>query len=162
MVVATYESGRRRRGAALVESAMVLSLVCMFIFGLVIGGMGIFYYQSVSLLAREAARYASVHGTNYQTDTGNGSVSSVDIYNAAIVPMASGLDLSKLTYSITYNGASSGAWDSNTHLVQYVSGGSGGTPKTATVSVTVNYNWTAALYFGTVNLSSTSTMPMMY
>jgi Flp pilus assembly protein TadG len=144
-----------------VETAIILSLLCLFMFGVVIGGMGVFYYQSVSLLAREAARYASVHGTNYQTDTGNGSVTSANIYNAAIVPMATGLNLGNVTYSITYNGASSGSWDSSVHLVQYV-GGAGGAPKTATVSVTVTYQWTAAMYFGTINLNSTSTMPMMY
>ena len=58
----------------------------------------------------EAARYASVHGTNYQKDTGNGAVTKVNIYNAAIVPQASGLDLSQLTYTINYNAPAAADW----------------------------------------------------
>ena len=152
-----------RIGATAVEMAIVLPLLFMLTFGLVVGGIGIFRYQAVASLAREAARYASVHGTNYQLDTASGAVTKVNIYDAAIVPQASGLDLTQLTYSIFYNGATSGVdWDSATHAPQYVSTTSGGTPKTASVTVTVNYSWAAPLYFGTITLTSTSEMPMSY
>jgi Flp pilus assembly protein TadG len=151
-----------RTGATAVEMAIVLPVLFLLTFGLVIGGIGIFRYQAVASLAREAARYASVHGTNYQLDTGAGAVSKANIYTAAIVPQASGLDLSQLTYTINYNAPSAVDWDSATHAPQYVSSTSGGTPKTATVSVTINYNWAAPLYFGTITLTSTSVMPMSY
>jgi hypothetical protein len=89
----------------------------------------------------------------------------VDIYNATIAKQSAGLDLSQLTYSILYTGASGVAvdWDSATHSPQYVSTTSGlSTNKTATVTVTVNYHWAALLFFGTVTLTSTSVMPMSY
>jgi Flp pilus assembly protein TadG len=151
-----------RTGATAVEMAIVLPVLFMLTFGLVIGGVGIFRYQAVASLAREAARYASVHGTNYQSDTGSGAVTKVNIYNAAIVPQASGLDLSQMTYTINYKAPSAVDWDSATHAPLYVSSTTGGTPKTATVTVTVNYSWAALLYFGTITLTSTSEMPMCY
>ena len=154
----------KRHGAALVESALVLPVVFLFTFGMIIGGMGVFRYQAMSSLAREAARYASVHGTSYQTDTGSAAVTKANIYNAAIVPQSAGLDLSQLTYTISYTGPSGKQdWDAAAHAPVYASTTGGiNTNKTATVTVTVNYHWVSLKYFGTVNLSSTSVMPMSY
>jgi Flp pilus assembly protein TadG len=153
-----------RSGAALVETALVLPLLFLFIFGLIIGGVGMNYFQTVSNLAREAARYASVHGTGYQSDPpGYSAVTKANIYSAAIAPKLVGLDPSNLTYAIYYTGASGQTdWDSALHQPQYVNSTTGGTPKTAVVSVTVTYQWSALLYFGKINLSSTAEMPMSH
>jgi hypothetical protein len=162
MVRPNKQKKKRLGAGTAVEMAIVMPALAMFVLGMAIGGMGIFRYQALSLLAREAARYATVHGTGYENDTGNPPVTKTDIYSAAVVPMSSGLDLSQVTYSIIYNGASSADWDSVVHAPQFVSGTSGGTPRTATVTVMVNFNWAAPMYFGTINLSSTSVMPMSY
>jgi hypothetical protein len=142
--------------------------------------MGVYRYQAVASLAREAARYASVHGTNYQSDppagskSNNARVTKANIYNATIAQESAGLDLSQLTYTITYDTydyskspptKNSVDWDSGsaTHAPTYVSTVNGvSTNKTATVTVTVNYNWQALLFFGTITLTSTSVMPMSY
>lgn len=54
----------RRRppvGQALVETALVLPMFLMILFGIIGLGLGIFYHQQVTNAAREAARWAAVH-----------------------------------------------------------------------------------------------------
>jgi Flp pilus assembly protein TadG len=157
-------STTKRAGAALVESALVLPVLFLLTFGLIMGGMGIYRFQAMSSLAREAARYASVHGTNYQTDTSSAAVTKANIYNAAIVPQSAGLDLSQLTYTIYYTGsAGQQDWDAATHSPVYVKTTGGvNSNKTATVTVTLSYQWSSLLYFPTITLTSTSVMPMSY
>ena len=43
---------------------MVMLMICI-----IIGGMGVFRYQQVAGLAREAARYACVHGSEWDKAT---------------------------------------------------------------------------------------------
>lgn len=49
------------RGQALVETALVLPLFLMILFGIIILGMGVFYQQQLTNAAREGARYAAIH-----------------------------------------------------------------------------------------------------
>lgn len=56
-------------GQTLVETALVLPLFLMVIFGIIILGMGVFYQQQVANAAREAARYASTHSATAQCPT---------------------------------------------------------------------------------------------
>lgn len=56
----------RSRGQTLVETALVLPLFLMVIFGIIIIGIGVFYQQQITNAAREAARYASVHSATAQ------------------------------------------------------------------------------------------------
>ncbi len=49
------------RGQTLVETALVLPLFLMVIFGIVILGIGVFNQQQLTNAAREAARYAAIH-----------------------------------------------------------------------------------------------------
>src|SRR5919202_7155603 len=92
-----------RTGATTVETAMVCSVTFLLVFGLLIGGLGVFRYQELASLARRAARYASVHGKGYARDTGKPAATPTDIYNNVIAAYAVSLDLSRLTYSVTYN-----------------------------------------------------------
>ncbi len=133
-----------RRGVQMVETAIVLPVVMMLTFGTWSTAMGVYYYQLVASLAREGARYASVHGTQYAADTGNSAATPADIYNNAILPMAMavGLTPSHLIYAVIWNTTNS----------PYNS-----------VIVTVTYQWTPDLYItGPLNLTSTSVMPMSY
>ena len=54
-----------RRGVQVVETAIVLPVVMMLTLGTCSTAMGVYYYQLVATLAREGARYASVHGSQY-------------------------------------------------------------------------------------------------
>jgi Flp pilus assembly protein TadG len=142
-------SNRHRRGSTMVETALVLPVVLMLTLGTCVVGLGIYRYEQVASLAREGARYASVHGTQYASDTGNAAATAATIYQNAILPMAVGLDTTNLTSSVTWNTSNSPT--------------SGSPPVYNNVSVTVTYQWTPELYItGPINLTSTSVMPMSY
>ena len=60
----------REHGGTLVECAIVYPLTFFIIFTLLIGAMGVFRFQEMAHLARDAARYASTHGAQYRKDAG--------------------------------------------------------------------------------------------
>ena len=55
----------RRRGTTTVEFAITCPIVFFLVFATIIGGLGVFRYQQVAAAAREGARWASVHGTDW-------------------------------------------------------------------------------------------------
>src|SRR5579871_3976133 len=93
----------RRRATHLLECAVVFPLVFLLLFGLLVGALGVFRYQQVASLAREGARYASVHGYQYQQVTGKPAATAADVYNNAIAPRGVILDPSRLSSSVTWN-----------------------------------------------------------
>jgi Flp pilus assembly protein TadG len=142
-----------RRGATTVEFAICCPIVFVLIFSTVVGALGVFRYQQTAELAREGARWASVHGADYEEDTGNAAATAVDVYENAIKPNATTLSLSKLTYQVTWN----------TSNMPFNASGSYGTPVGNTVSVTVTYQWFPEIYLvGPISLTSTSTAQMIY
>lgn len=144
-----------RRGATMVETAITLSVACMVTLGLIVVGLGVSRYQQVASLAREGARYASVHGMQYQTETGSTAATATDI-DTYIRSMAAGLDLGKLaTTQVTWN---TNNWPSHDDLTSNPPGAA----ITNTVTVKVSYQWVPELYIGSLTLSSTSVMPMSY
>jgi Flp pilus assembly protein TadG len=144
-------SPRHRRGATLVEAALVYPTVFMLILGAIVAGLGVSRAQQMALLAREGARYASVRGAQFATDTGNAAATSTAI-QTYVRGKAAGMNTGSLTVTTTWNTS-----NSLTHT-------SGSPPSTIknTVSVTVSYPWVPEAYFGGVTLSSTSVMTMAY
>jgi Flp pilus assembly protein TadG len=148
---------QRRDGATVVECAFVYPVLFLLVLGLMVGAAGIFRYSQLASLTREAARYASVHGSQYAQEMNTTVPTSDDIFNNVIAPMAVGFDTTQLKqgYSITYNTTS---WpyhtttDSNNNVV----------PIQNTVTVTLSYQWVPEAFLGGVTLSSTSVMPMSY
>jgi hypothetical protein len=135
------------------ESVVVVPVVVFFILATLVGGYGVFRYQQIALLAREGARYASVHGGQYQLETGNTAATPQDVYNNAILPYAVNLDLSQLSYAVTWNSSN----------MPYSVSSDYEKPTNNTVTVTVTYNWFPEAYLvGPIVLSSSSTMPMSY
>jgi hypothetical protein len=57
------------RGQTLVEFALVAPLFTLVLGGIVIFGIGVFYQQQLTNVAREAARYASIHSATSQCPT---------------------------------------------------------------------------------------------
>jgi Flp pilus assembly protein TadG len=144
---------QRRRGSVATESVVVIPVLVFLILATLVGGFGVFRYQQIALLAREGARYASVHGGQYQLETGNTAATPQDVYNNAIRPYAVNLDLSQLSYTVTWN----------TSNMPYSVNSDYEKPTNNTVTVTVTYNWFPEAYLvGPIVLSSTSTMPMSY
>jgi Flp pilus assembly protein TadG len=145
---------RPRRAATMVEFAIVGPIVFLLVLALIVGGLGIFHYQEVAWLAREGARYASVHGTQYAKEVPNATAAAPqDVYNNAILPNAIILDTSKLGYSVTWN-QSNDPYSPSTSYETFTNN---------TVTVTVTYQWFPELYLGgPITLTSSSTMPMSY
>ncbi len=144
----------RRSGATLVESALIYPLVFLFTLGLAIGAIGIFRYQMVARLARVATRYASVHGKEYEKQTGNPAATPEDIFNNAIAPNVVACDPAQLSYAVTWN-ASNEVFDTSIVNGQIV-----GTRNV--VRVTVTYQWVPEAFLGGITLSSTSVADMCY
>lgn len=144
---------QRRLGIVTTEGVLILPILMFLILSTVVGGYGVFRYQQISMLAREGARYASVHGGQYQQETGNAAATAQDVYNNAIVPLATSLDVSQLSATVAWN-SSNMPYSVNTDYEA---------PTGNTVTVTVSYNWFPELYLvGPITMSSTSTMPMSY
>src|SRR5262249_21735204 len=91
-----------RRGATLVEAAFVYPVLFLLIVGIIVVGLGVSRYQQVAHLAREGARWASVRGAQFATDTGNAAATSTDISNY-VKGKAAGLDTAKLTVTPSWN-----------------------------------------------------------
>src|SRR5262245_9881645 len=94
-----------RRGATLMEYAIITPITFLLILGLIVGGLGIFRYQEVSSLAREATRHASTHGGQYSIDgmpakTGVAAVSSNSDIQTHVESRAVLLDPRNLTTTI--------------------------------------------------------------
>lgn len=149
----TVRFARRRRGSVTTESIVAVPVLVFLILAILVGGYGVFRYQQIALLAREGARYASVHGGQYQLETSNAAATPQDVYNNAIAPYAVNLDMSQLSYSVT--------WNAN-NMPQSVNSDYEA-PTSNTVTVTVKYKWFPEAYLvGPIVLSSTSTVPMSY
>jgi Flp pilus assembly protein TadG len=141
-----------RSGATVVECAFILPATFLLLFGLVVGGMGVFRFQETSTLAREAARYASTHGHQYRKDAGlpigTSADWSADIYNNAIQPNLVSLDPSLVSYQVS--------WPDVINQPGKPDNWPG-----SQVTVTVNYQWFPELYIvGPLVLTSTSSMPI--
>ncbi len=124
----------RRRGVVAVEMALIAPIVFLLLIGLVVGGLGVFRYEQVAMLAREGARWASVHGPEYEFVTHGAPVTATDVYNNAIATRAVGLDPSALSYDL--------AWGA----------------ERATVAFTVRYVWLPEAIFAGGTLSSRTEM----
>lgn len=152
--------GRRRfrRGTTLVEGAVVLSVLFILILGMAITGMGVYYYQQVAAMAREGARYASVHGAYYAKATGQAKATPATVYANGILPRASGLPPSRISYAVT--------WDNSAQGPVYLSNVATNTYRINYVTVTVSFSWLSQGFEGSAAttrlLHSTSRIPMSY
>jgi Flp pilus assembly protein TadG len=143
-----------RSGGTVVEFAVVAPVTFLLLLGLFIGGLGIFRYQQVARLSRDAARWASVHGTEYALDTQSPAATPLDVYNQVIAPNAATLNLSKLTYSV--------AWNTN-NAPYHMATVNGKQVKVAnTVTVNISYQWVPEAFLGGATLSSTTVSVMYY
>ena len=144
---------RRPRGATTVEFAVTCPLAIFLIFATIVGALGAFRYQQVASLAREGARWACVHGKEYERQTPNPAATAEDVFNTAILPSAVALDPSKLSYTVTWT-------NSNEPLEVHEDVQK---PIGNIVTVSVTYIWFPEMYVaGPFTLTSTSTAQMLY
>ncbi len=148
--IARRPHGRRgRRGATTVEAAVAFVVLFAFLFGLVIGGLGVFRYFQVDCLARESARWLSVRGKNFATDTGYPSPTEQQTINQVVLPLAAGMNPKQLVVQADWIDRRTNTavdWDTSTKsVIGYTSTGA---PVTNHVRVTVSYRWFPEAYFG--------------
>lgn len=147
-----------RSGASVIEFAIIAPITFIIIIVILTLGLGIFRYQECSYLARQAARYASVHGQQYAKDTGNKAATSQSIYDNAIKPGMVILDPNQLTYTVTYSDPKN---VNSQYYATLVNNKDVFTNNTVTVTIT--YQWSAQPFFKNfITLQSTATMPMSY
>ncbi len=87
---------RPDRGAATVEAALNLVIFVTLVFGIIGMGWGVFIYNQVSELAREATRYAVVRGA------GSPSPASAADIQQFVLSRSSGLNPNNLTVTTTW------------------------------------------------------------
>jgi Flp pilus assembly protein TadG len=144
---------QRRWGGAMLETALVYPALVLFLVGSMMIGLGVCAWQELTALAREGARYASVHGALYANATSNAMATQSSVYSNAISPMASGLDTSQLTYSVT--------WSDAGEMPTYKD--KNGKTQVNYVTVTLTYQWYPAAYLtGPITLTGTAVMPMSF
>jgi Flp pilus assembly protein TadG len=144
----------RREGATLVESAIVYPVVFFLIIALMVGAMGVFRYLQVAALAREGARYASVHGNQYAQENNTTAATQTDIQNY-VVDNSISMDTTQLNTAVSWN-------TSNTQYHNTLDANNNIVPVQNIVSVTVTYTWIPEMYLGGITLSSTSNTPISY
>jgi len=143
-----------RRAASTVEFAVIGPVVMLVLLGMVVGGMGIFRYQQLAHLAREASRWASVRGADYAKATGNPAATAADVYNTVIQPNAGAMNLSRLSYSV--------AWNTDNRPYRTTIANNKVVRVNNTVTVSITYYWIPEYYLGGVTLGASSCTPMAY
>jgi Flp pilus assembly protein TadG len=139
----------RRRGTILVEAALVYPILMLLILAILMLSMVVFRHHQVSHIARDAARWASVRGAKYASDTGMPAATATEVYKNAILPQAVSMDVSALSYAVTWN-------SSNTQTTT-----TAGVTTANTVSVQISYVYNTGI-FGSFTLKSTAVVPMSY
>jgi Flp pilus assembly protein TadG len=137
-MICRHPDPRRRRGATALECAAVYPVAILLLMGTCIMSLGVFRYQQLQFLAREGARYASVHGPTYASESGQpmASTSTVLTQVQGMAVILNGLNCTAVNYSST--------------------------TMPCTVSVTLTYTWTPEKLFSPITWTVTSTMPVTY
>jgi Flp pilus assembly protein TadG len=153
---------RPRRGAHIVETALVFPVLVFLVLGLILGGFGVFRYQQVACLAQEAARYASVRAGDFQAQTNQTSPTQAQILEQ-VQPLGVGMDTTQLSLQAQWVNQATGevqSWDTVRKDVK--SSTSSGEYVTNTVRVTVTYQWSPGLFVGTITLMSICEIPLSF
>jgi Flp pilus assembly protein TadG len=154
------KNGKQRRGATVVEFAIVGPVLILLLIGFSVLTMGVFRYQQVAYLARQGGRYASTHGAQYRVDnglpSGDSTVWSSDVRDNGVLPWTASIDPEALTTAIS--------WSAGNNKANAANPASGSTSTIDnSVTVTVTYDWLPEGFLsGPIQLTSTVTMPMHY
>ena len=127
------------RGSLLVETALLLPVFLVFVFGIITFAAMMFSYGNLCFATRAAARYACIHSsTSY-------SPATTTAINSVISPFWFSYPSNTYTTNVTYGGSGN------------VVGG------TATVSVAVTYDLSMPFYSASgMTLTSTSSGVIIY
>ena len=99
----------RRRGAVLVEGAIVLGVALVIVFGILDLGLAVLHYNTISEGARRVARAAIVHGSEAEPETStwgpaafDGTAADQSQVAAAIQPVLIALDPAQVRIQVEW------------------------------------------------------------
>ena len=141
--------GRRQRGSALLEQAIVLPVMLAVLFGAIDMSRALYTYHYVSYIAREATRWASVRSTSLN----GGPITQLDVQNFVSNTSGMGLDPAQITSTTNWVAPPNGS--------PACPGGAADQKPGCVVQVTVNYNYKFIFPFlpsGALKMSSESQM----
>ena len=102
----TRTKKRHRKGATVVEFALIAPVVFLLLIGFAVLSLGVFRYQQLAYLARHGARYASRHGAQYRVDNrlapGDQATWTDEIRNESILPRSTSLDADQLVTTVAW------------------------------------------------------------
>jgi Flp pilus assembly protein TadG len=147
----------RRRGAATLEFAFVAPLLFLFFYAVCITGLVVSRYQQVAALARDCARWASVHGATWANKNNGGTLmTQQDVFSNVLPNRAFLLNVATLEATSTVT------WDDSAQKPTTSSGA------VNRVHVTINYSVSSetmplvGTIFGNTTLQSTSERAVNY
>ena len=136
----------RRRGVSAVEAGVVYPITMLVLIGQLVLGIGVFRYEQLQFLAREGARYASVHGPTYASENSSSGATiatPAQIQSNVITPLGAGM--TGVSCTVT--------WNPNPPT----------TTTASTVTVQLSYSWVPeALFKTSTTFTASSTMPVVY
>jgi len=145
---------KNRRGATLVEVAIIIPLMVVFVALAIDAVTGVFRYHQVATLSRAGARYAAVHAGQYAAEQTSSVVTQDQLKQNVILPQSVGLTSNLLTCTLSWIDGSSYPWTDSTDT---------GVRKQNRVRVVISYQWQPMFLFGTqLTLTSTSEMTIAY
>jgi Flp pilus assembly protein TadG len=98
---------KTRRGASIVEFAIVSFVLLCLLFGGIEAVRALFVYTNLADAAKAGVRYAITHGSDRAAGSGEDGASTAGDYHLVtdrIKGYASGFDLSQLNITVTYEG----------------------------------------------------------
>jgi hypothetical protein len=118
----------------------------------------------LACLSREAARWASVRGSDWHKETGLTYPTKSDILQNGVLPLAVGMNPNNLTLQVQCLDQVTGQvvdWDTANKYPRSVNTANQGVANR--VQATVTYQWTPQLFLvGAINLKSTCVLPMSF
>ncbi len=102
----SFQSARKQRGSTMVETALMLSMLLVMMFGIIGFGHALYTYHFVSNAAREATRWASVRGSTCNQHLpilpGGCPADASDVQTYVSNVSGMGLDSTKITATTTW------------------------------------------------------------
>jgi Flp pilus assembly protein TadG len=148
-----------RRGAAMVEAAIILPVFLVLTLGMIDLGIAVFQNNAICEASRQGARIASVHGA-YAADDSSGAVWGPTAYSGA------GNSAAAIPTAMRSAGALAGLNTANVTVAVQWPTGTNSVATGDTVQVTVSVLWAPVIFyvFGnrSVTLSATSITPIAH
>ena len=154
-------SRMRRAGATTVETAIVLTVFMLLIVGILVCGIGVFRYQQVAWLSREASRWASTRGAEIEKESDRTCPTQQEIRDAAIMPYTIGMEPDQLAVDVEFVDAATDTavpWNEGSKEIRSIS--TSGEYVTNRVRVTVTYRWLPGRLGRPMTLRSVSEHPL--